>query len=157
VAASHLQVLHALEHASESAVVARAGQAGMVTIATNMAGRGTDIALEPAVRERGGLHVIVAEVNDFGRIDRQLVGRCARQGDPGTVRVFVSLDDELFQRFLPKYVCRAWQLVSAHGPLMQASVSHIMIAWAQRKAEKLASYQRRTILEQDTELERNGF
>lgn len=157
LAASHLQVLHALEHASESAVVARAGQAGMVTIATNMAGRGTDIALEPAVRERGGLHVIVAEVNDFGRIDRQLVGRCARQGDPGTVRVFVSLDDELFQRFLPKYVCRAWQLANAHGPVLQASVSRIMIAWAQRRAEKLASYQRRMILEQDTELERNGF
>ena len=90
------QVLNARQDAEEAAVVARAGEPGQVTVATNMAGRGTDIALAPGVAERGGLHVIVCEPNDARRIDRQLIGRCARQGDPGSYELFVSLEDELF-------------------------------------------------------------
>ena len=122
-----------------------------------MAGRGTDIALDPGVRERGGLHVIVAEVNDFGRIDRQLLGRCARQGDPGTVRFFVSLDDELFRRFLPRALLVLWRGANRLLPWLRPLLSRRMIALAQRKAERLAAGQRRSILEQDTELERDGF
>ena len=89
------KVLNAHEVATEAEIVARAGQAGKVTVATNMAGRGTDIKLGPNVAEAGGLHVICTELHDSARIDRQLMGRCGRQGDPGTVRQYMSLDDDV--------------------------------------------------------------
>lgn len=91
------QVLNAHEVAAEAEIVARAGESGKVTVATNMAGRGTDIKLAPAVAEAGGLHVICSELHDSARIDRQLMGRCARQGDPGTVRQYMSLDDDVIK------------------------------------------------------------
>ena len=81
--------------------MARAGQPGAITIATNLAGRGTDIRLAPEVALRGGLHVMVAECHDSRRVDRQLIGRCARQGDPGSAQTFVSAEDSLIQRFGP--------------------------------------------------------
>ena len=89
------QVLNAHHVAIEAEIVAKAGEAGKVTVATNMAGRGTDIKLPPEVAELGGLHVICSEIHDSARIDRQLVGRCGRQGDPGSVRQYLSLDDEI--------------------------------------------------------------
>jgi preprotein translocase subunit SecA len=89
-------VLNCLRHAQEAEIVAMAGQPGRVTVATNMAGRGTDIVVNPAVRAAGGLHVIATEMHASPRIDRQLVGRTARQGDPGSCQLFLSLDDELF-------------------------------------------------------------
>jgi len=95
------QLLNGKQDADEAMVIAGAGQPGAVTIATNMAGRGTDIKLAPGVAERGGLHVISTERHASGRIDRQLVGRCARQGDPGTAQFFVSADDELISSFRP--------------------------------------------------------
>jgi preprotein translocase subunit SecA len=152
-----LQVLHALNHELESAIVAGAGQPGVVTIATNMAGRGTDISLADSVRASGGLHVIVAQVNDYGRIDRQLLGRCARQGDPGSVRYFISLDEELFRRFLPSLSLRFCRLVFATLPLARSALAWAMIAWAQRTASRLSFRQRANILEQETETEREGF
>jgi preprotein translocase subunit SecA len=91
------RVLNAHEIAAEAEIVSRAGEAGKVTVATNMAGRGTDIKLAPAVAEAGGLHVICSELHDSARIDRQLMGRCARQGDPGTVRQYMSLDDDVIR------------------------------------------------------------
>jgi preprotein translocase subunit SecA len=91
------RVLNAHEIAAEAEIVARAGEPGKVTVATNMAGRGTDIKLAPAVAEAGGLHVICTELHDSARIDRQLMGRCARQGDPGTVQQYMSLDDEVIR------------------------------------------------------------
>lgn len=91
------RVLNAHEIAAEAEIVARAGEPGKVTVATNMAGRGTDIKLAPAVAQAGGLHVICSELHDSARIDRQLMGRCARQGDPGTVRQYMSLDDEVIR------------------------------------------------------------
>lgn len=91
------QVLNAHEVAAEAEIVARAGGSGKVTVATNMAGRGTDIKLPAGINELGGLHVICTELHDSARIDRQLMGRCARQGDPGTVREFMSLDDEVIK------------------------------------------------------------
>ncbi len=96
-AAVHCRVLNAMQDAHEAEIIARAGQQGQVTVATNMAGRGTDIKLTPEVRELGGLHVIATERHDAGRIDRQLFGRCGRQGDPGTYEAFVSLEDELLR------------------------------------------------------------
>ena len=89
------QVLNAYEVAKEADIVAEAGQADHVTVATNMAGRGTDIKLSTGVHELGGLHVICTELHDAARIDRQLAGRCGRQGDPGTVRQYLSLDDDI--------------------------------------------------------------
>ena len=92
-------VLNAKYHAQEAEIVARAGQAGTVTISTNMAGRGTDIKLGGTVPDRGGLYVIGTERHESRRIDRQLRGRCARQGDPGSSRFYVSLEDDLMRNF----------------------------------------------------------
>src|SRR5687768_5870739 len=92
-------VLNAKFHQQEAEIVARAGQRGSVTIATNMAGRGTDIKLGPAVADSGGLHVVATERHEARRIDRQLRGRCARQGDPGSSHFFVSLEDDLMRLF----------------------------------------------------------
>jgi preprotein translocase subunit SecA len=92
-------VLNAKFHMQEAEIVARAGQPGTVTISTNMAGRGTDIKLGPGVPELGGLHVIGTERHEARRIDRQLRGRCARQGDPGSSRFYVSFEDDLMRNF----------------------------------------------------------
>ena len=91
------QVLNARHIAKEAEIVAEAGRAGRVTVATNMAGRGTDIKLPSDVVALGGLHVILSEMHESGRIDWQLIGRGCRQGDPGSYRIFVSLDDELLR------------------------------------------------------------
>ena len=89
------QVLNAHHVETEAEIVSKAGEPGKVTVSTNMAGRGTDIKLGEGVVEMGGLHVICTEMHDSARIDRQLIGRCGRQGDPGTFRQYTSLDDEL--------------------------------------------------------------
>lgn len=89
------QILNANHIEAEAEIVAQAGQLKHVTVSTNMAGRGTDIKLGPGVMELGGLHVICTEMHDSSRIDRQLIGRCGRQGDPGTFRQYLSLDDDL--------------------------------------------------------------
>jgi preprotein translocase subunit SecA len=90
-------VLNARHVAEEAEIVAHAGEQGKVTVATNMAGRGTDIRLGDGVKELGGLHVICTELHEAQRIDRQLIGRCGRQGDPGTYRQFLALDDEILE------------------------------------------------------------
>jgi preprotein translocase subunit SecA len=92
-------VLNAKYHQQEAEIVARAGQRGSITIATNMAGRGTDIKLGPGVADLGGLHVLATERHEARRIDRQLRGRCSRQGDPGSSHFFVSLEDDLMRLF----------------------------------------------------------
>ncbi|MDP9370645.1 MAG: preprotein translocase subunit SecA [Chloroflexota bacterium] len=92
-------VLNAKQHEREATIVADAGQPGHVTIATNMAGRGTDIVLGPGVKEAGGLHIIGTERHEARRIDNQLRGRSGRQGDPGSSRFYVSLEDDLMRRF----------------------------------------------------------
>lgn len=94
-------LLNGRQDEEEATIVARAGQPGVVTIATDLAGRGTDIRLGPDVADRGGLHVILAECHDSARVDRQLIGRCARQGDPGSAQMFVSAEDSLIQRLGP--------------------------------------------------------
>jgi preprotein translocase subunit SecA len=95
-------LLNAKQDRAEAEVVAAAGQAGRVTVATNMAGRGTDIRPDDAVARLGGLHVILTEYHESSRVDRQLFGRCARQGDPGSCEAIVALDDEVFT------VCAPW-------------------------------------------------
>jgi preprotein translocase subunit SecA len=94
-------VLNARHDGDEAAIVAAAGQAGRITVATNMAGRGTDIRLDPAALRAGGLHVILTELHESRRIDRQLIGRGARQGDPGSFELILSREDELFVTYAP--------------------------------------------------------
>jgi preprotein translocase subunit SecA len=108
------EVLNANHIAEEAEIVARAGLRGRVTVSTNMAGRGTDIKLGEGVAELGGLHVVVTEMHDSARIDRQLVGRCGRQGDPGTFRMFLSLEDELLLGLGPDKAKRYKELGREH-------------------------------------------
>ena len=107
------QVLNAHEIAKEAEIVALAGQSLRVTVATNMAGRGTDIKLAAGVADLGGLHVICSEMHDSSRIDRQLAGRCGRQGDPGSVRQFLSLDDDILLTGLGPAAARRWKAQGA--------------------------------------------
>jgi len=129
------KVLNAHEVAAEAEIVARAGQPGKVTVATNMAGRGTDIKLDPGVADLGGLHVICTELHDSARIDRQLMGRCGRQGDPGTVRQFMSLDDDVIRTgFGPETAEKMTALGERSGVSPQRYLG--LLQRAQRKVER---------------------
>ncbi len=146
-------LLNAVRHREEAQIVAAAGERNRITIATNMAGRGTDIKLGHGVAEMGGLHVIATERHESGRIDRQLFGRCARQGDPGSAQAFMSADDELIQRFVPAAMRnRLASALKTKTPgtsrLAEAALFH-----AQRAAQRLAYRQRRNVLQMDTWLE----
>ncbi len=132
------RVLNATQTAQEAAIVAEAGQAGQITVATNMAGRGTDIKLSRQVAELGGLHVISTEPHSSGRVDRQLFGRAARQGDPGCAQMFCCVEDDLFVRHA-RHVRKLWQRIGADR----------LIRHAQRNAERLARFNRRQVLQQD--------
>ncbi len=109
------QVLNARHHEREAEYIAQAGRQSAVTIATNMAGRGTDIELHEAVRANGGLHVIATEMHSSARIDRQLIGRAARQGDPGSYQFFLSLEDELLRCLNPEKRERLKRQAANHG------------------------------------------
>lgn len=157
IAPDKIQLLHAVNHEQESQIVAHAGQAQTITIATNMAGRGTDIQLDETVKQGGGLHVIIGEINDLRRIDRQLYGRCARQGDPGSYQVFVCCDDELFKRYLATSLLDLWRKRLRSTPLWQARIVPWLIRLSQRKAERMNYRQRKGILMHDTQLDTTGF
>ena len=129
------QVLNAKNHEIEAQIVAQAGQKGKVTVATNMAGRGTDIKLGESVAELGGLHVIGTERHEARRIDRQLAGRCARQGDPGLSRFFVSLEDEIIEAFGEKPAARIRKRYRDRGELTSAGMRHLVFR-AQAKKER---------------------
>jgi len=130
-------VLNAKYHQQEAEIVARAGQRGAVTIATNMAGRGTDIKLGPGVAELGGLHVIGSERHEARRIDRQLRGRCARQGDPGSSRFYVSLEDDLMRLFASGRIANIMEkLGMKEGEELQHPLLNRSIETAQRRVEE---------------------
>ena len=118
-----LELLNGRQDRAEAEIIARAGHRGAVTIATNMAGRGTDIVLGPGVAELGGMHVIGVECHESGRIDRQLLGRAGRQGDPGSGRFFVSADDPLLVRFAPRLSKRMQRMPSKRGRDRRGSLS----------------------------------
>ena len=143
------KVLNAKNDAEEAEIVALAGERGAITIATNMAGRGTDIKLAPGIVELGGLHVILTELHEAARIDRQLAGRCARQGDPGSFETILSLDDLILEagkgglagllvrRLLPKGTF-LWDMAAKHANL------HV-----QKETERFHGRMRRDLFRQD--------
>jgi len=145
-------LLNAKQDQSEAEIIARAGEAGRVTVATNMAGRGTDIHLEPGIAERGGLHVILTEYHESRRVDRQLFGRCARQGDPGTCEAIVALDDALFSL----HASTARQAVASlavDGRLSQGLVHRVVRRLAQFSAERRNAYARLENFKHDRRLD----
>lgn len=168
------QVLNAVRHRDEATIIASAGKRGHITIATNMAGRGTDIKIEPDVRERGGLCVIATEWHDSARVDRQLYGRCGRQGDPGEVQTFLSLEDDLVEKYLRSWVRNFFksmrsakrvtdeagsdQLSPSDEPRMIDRVIRIVIRRCQRRSERDSFRQREAVLRADEERSKSlGF
>jgi preprotein translocase subunit SecA len=132
------QVLNAAQNAQEAFIIAQAGLAKQITVATNMAGRGTDIKLSRGVADMGGLHVIATEPHGSGRVDRQLFGRAARQGDPGTAQLFASLEDDLFIRHAK--ITRHFKAALGKKNLIKLS---------QAKAEHMARFNRKQVLKND--------
>jgi len=151
------QVLNAKNHEVEAQIVAQAGQKGRVTVATNMAGRGTDIKLGEGVAELGGLHVIGTERHESRRIDRQLAGRSARQGDRGMCRFFVSLSDEIVEAFGEKAANRIRKRYAGRGELTSIRWRRFMIQ-AQRRKERQHFKDRKLLMhyeKQRAEMRRN--
>jgi preprotein translocase subunit SecA len=143
-------VLNAKLHQKEAEIVAEAGKAGTVTIATNMAGRGTDIKLGPGVREAGGLAIIGTERHDSRRVDRQLRGRAGRQGDPGSSRFFVSLEDDLMRLFGSDRIARMMDRMGhKEGDVLESSMITNAIERAQKKVEENNFGIRKRLIEYD--------
>ena len=143
-------VLNAKQHAREAQVVAEAGLAGAVTIATNMAGRGTDIKLGPGVKEAGGLAILGTERHESRRVDRQLRGRAGRQGDPGTSIFFVSLEDDLMRMFGSERIASLMDRMGyKEGEVIQHSMISKSIERAQKKVEENNFGIRKRLLEYD--------
>lgn len=144
------QVLNAKLHKKEAEIVAEAGRAGVVTIATNMAGRGTDIKLTKEVKEAGGLAIIGTERHDSRRVDRQLRGRSGRQGDPGSSQFYVSLEDNLMRLFGSERIAKMMdRLGHKEGEVIQHSMITRSIERAQKKVEENNFGIRKRLLEYD--------
>jgi preprotein translocase subunit SecA len=146
------QVLNARQDQEEAEIIARAGEAGHITVATNMAGRGTDIRLAPGIADRGGLHVIASERHDARRIDRQLFGRCGRQGDPGSFQLIVSLDDEMVQDYFKDGALNLPKLLRSWGGSLPHALGALLVSVTQRAAERRHSRARRELLRIDDRL-----
>jgi preprotein translocase subunit SecA len=143
-------VLNAKMHKKEADIVAQAGLSGAVTIATNMAGRGTDIKLAPESREAGGLAIIGTERHESRRVDRQLRGRSGRQGDPGSSQFFVSLEDNLMRLFASQRIASIMDRMGYHeGDVIQHSMVTRSIERAQKKVEENHFGMRKRLLEYD--------
>lgn len=145
------QVLNAHLLAEEAKIVAQAGALGNITIATNMAGRGTDILIDEVVAGLGGLHVIATERHESSRVDWQLFGRCGRQGQPGSAQALISLEDELFIKGLPKW---AFYLLEKYFGMPWVDVSlRTLRVWLQWSAQTKAARIRGELLENEVGLE----
>ncbi len=146
------QILNARQDAMEAEIVASAGKLAMVTVATNMAGRGTDIPLADGVADLGGLHIIVAECNEVRRVDRQLYGRCGRQGDPGTYELILSAGDELLEDHISERI-RGFlaRLIQRKMPLNQ-QITIALTRFSQRLRERQYYHMRRDLLQLDEQL-----
>jgi preprotein translocase subunit SecA len=144
--------LNARNDKKEAKIIALAGQPGRITVATNMAGRGTDIKLAQEVSNKGGLHVILTEFHESARVDRQLFGRCARQGEPGTVEAMVSLEDDLFGRNAPFLLGIAIRLMIRKG-VMPSWLLNLLVNYAQMVADRHNIEIRMSTLKQDRKLQ----
>ena len=144
------EVLNARQDAREAEIVSGAGQMGAVTIATNMAGRGTDIPLGPGVAECGGLHLICCQHNASRRIDRQLLGRCARQGDPGSAETLLAIDRPRIARMVPGGMRRR---IGSAGRSRPAWLIALLVLAPQWLAERAQRAERRALLKQDERLD----
>lgn len=140
------QVLNARQDSHEAETIAQAGQLGQVTVATNMAGRGTDIKLGPGVPELGGLYVLATERHEAGRIDRQLYGRTGRQGDPGCYQYLVSLDDDLVANNGWRWLAR---LLTGNGTGSAGLLGSLVVNLSQWGAERRHAKIRRQLLKLD--------
>lgn len=146
-------ILNARQDKEEADIVSKAGQSGRVTVATNMAGRGTDIKLQPEVAKHGGLHVVATERHEAARIDRQLYGRSGRQGDPGSFEMLVSLEDDLMvtsRRLLWRWVA---SVCVRRGQPLQGKLAAFLVRQAQLSAESLHERIRRDLLQHEDQLE----
>jgi preprotein translocase subunit SecA len=143
------QVLNAVRHREEAQIVAGAGQFGRITVATNMAGRGTDIKLGRGVAELGGLHVIAGERNESARIDRQLFGRCARQGDPGSTQAIVCLEDEFVSRYAKNMAAYLKKRYIYTTDDISSVTTRAVFRLTQLRAEKLALRRRKSVMRTD--------
>ena len=147
------QVLNARHDAQEAQIVAAAGKPGRITVATNMAGRGTDIALGNGVAELGGLHVICCQHNASRRIDRQLIGRCARQGDPGSAQTLIAVSKPLMARLFPHWLLQR----AAAGQSGPRWLIALMVRLPQWQEERRQRAQRRLLQKMDLQAERELF
>ncbi len=146
----HHEVLNAKQHQREAQIVENAGLPGAVTIATNMAGRGTDIKLGPGVAEAGGLHIIGTERHESRRIDRQLRGRAGRQGDPGSSKFFLSLEDDLMRLFGSERIASVMQRLGIQeGEAIEHKMITSSVERAQKKVEENNFSIRKRLLEYD--------
>ena len=142
-------LLNATRLKEEAEIISQAGRAAKVTIATNVAGRGTDIVLEDGVADLGGLHVLAIERMDTGRVDDQLRGRAGRQGDPGSTQCFVSLEHDLLRRFFPKILLNAFSTaLSSKSPGANLLI-YALIIYAQRRNERLGRQRRQSLMLRD--------
>jgi len=146
------QLLNARQDKAEAEIVAQAGQVGGITVATNMAGRGTDIKLGKGVEALGGLHVIATELHESRRIDRQLFGRCGRQGDPGFFEVILSLEDELSRVYLKGAPGALARRVVGDGRGFSQALLRKLVRYAQARAEASHAAIRRELLTMDEQL-----
>jgi preprotein translocase subunit SecA len=151
------QLLNARHLEMEAEIVSKAGQSGRVTIATNMAGRGTDIKLDAEVRRAGGLHVILTEIHESQRIDWQLIGRGSRQGDPGSYQIFVSMDDEILTLGLGGL--KAKRLSSQYANANPSSLRSMfdLFRKAQQQIERKHLTDRLIVLKSDVERQKLMF
>lgn len=143
------QVLNARQSAKEAQIIAKAGNPRQVTVSTNMAGRGTDIPLGDGVAELGGLHVIAACRNDAKRIDRQLFGRCSRQGDPGSYQIILSLQDEWMLKHCPLPLLKIMHWLKANSLPFQHFINSNIIRYTQRRIERQHYLARCALLKHD--------
>ncbi|HYE33597.1 MAG TPA: prepilin peptidase [Methylomirabilota bacterium] len=143
------RLLNATRLSEEAAIISEAGERGRITLSTNMAGRGTDIKLGEGVAELGGLHVIATERHESQRVDRQLFGRAGRQGDPGSAQAFISLEDELLNRYLPKVAQERVRKLFKSGLPGSKRFAGALVSFAQRRAQTQAFKARKNVLRMD--------
>ncbi len=148
------RVLNARQDRHEAEIIAVAGQQGAITVSTNMAGRGTDIKLGPGVEKLGGLHVISLSLNDSRRVDRQLYGRCARQGDPGSAEAILSLEDVTLTSYFSPAVLKFLARLTGTDKPMPTFASRLVLRLPQRSSETKRRRIRKELMKQDRRLRR---